>query len=190
MDLADLPAPHSWRNKLARCAWWLVYWLLFRPSPRPCIAWRRFLLRLFGARGGEFGIHRTARVWAPWNLEVGDRSMIDDEVDVYNVAPIRIGARTIVSRKAFLCAAGHDYTDPRMPLTPRRIEIGDDAWVCASAYLGPGVSIGSGTVVGAGSIVTGDLPEWQVCAGNPCKPVKPRTLRQAGPAPGERADQT
>ncbi len=178
-DLSSCPSPHSWKNKLGRCAWQIVYALLFRFSPRPCWRWRAWLLRLFGARGRGFGIHRRARVWAPWNLAVGEDSMIDDEVDVYNAAPVSIGDRTIISRKTFLCAASHDHTRANMPLTTAPIEIGDDVWVAADVFVAPGVSIGTGTVVGARATVVGDLPEWKVCVGNPCRPIKDRVIVSA-----------
>jgi putative colanic acid biosynthesis acetyltransferase WcaF len=177
LDLGNVPTPHSWSNKLLRVLWFVVYWVLFRPSPRPCHRWRAFLLRLFGTRGRGFAVHRTARVWAPWNLSVGKLAIIDNEVDIYNVAPVRIGNRSIVSRKTFLCAATHDYECPQMPLVPGGIDIGDDCWVCADVFVGPNVHVGDGTVVGARSVVIGDLPSWCVCAGHPCKVLKERVLR-------------
>ena len=36
----------------------------------------------------------------------------------------------------------------------------------------PGVHIGSNTVIGAGSVVTKDIPDWVVAAGNPCKVIR------------------
>jgi len=177
VDLSDYPPSHSLRNRLARCLWSVVYWSLFRFSPRPFLRWRALLLKLFRTRGCRFGAHRTARIWAPWNLVIGDHSMIDEDVDIYNAAPIRIGDRTIISRKTFLCTASHDYTDPHMPLTSAPIEIGNDVWIAADVFVAPGVRIGSGSVVGARSTVTRDLPEWQVCVGTPCVPVKERKLQ-------------
>ncbi|MFA5397452.1 MAG: acyltransferase [Methanogenium sp.] len=36
----------------------------------------------------------------------------------------------------------------------------------------PGVTIGEGVSVGAGSLVTKDLPDWTICYGSPCRPMK------------------
>ena len=60
------------RNKLGRLAWHLVWLTLYRPSPTPLHAWRRWLLRLFGAHIAA-GAHPypSARIWAPWNLRMG-----------------------------------------------------------------------------------------------------------------------
>jgi putative colanic acid biosynthesis acetyltransferase WcaF len=165
----------GWRNKLARTVWAVVWTVLFRPSPRPLHGWRRFLLRCFGAKVGR-GAHPYpgARVWAPWNLVMDDHSCLADGVDCYCVAPIRLGRSALVSQRAFLCAATHDYTDPDFPLVPRPIVIADGAWVAAEAFVGPGVTVGEGGVVGARACVTKDVEPWTVVAGNPARVIKRR----------------
>lgn len=101
---------------------------------------------------------------------------IADDVDVYCVAPIRIGAFTTVSQYSYLCAATHDFEDPTMPLLPKPITIGKRCWIAADVFVGPGVTIRDGTVVGARSGVFSDLPEWTVAAGTPARAVRPRRL--------------
>jgi putative colanic acid biosynthesis acetyltransferase WcaF len=61
-----------------------------------------------------------------------------------------------------------------MPLLKPPIEIGDNAWICADAFLGPGVTIGEGAIVGARAVVTKNVPPWTIVAGNPAKFVKNR----------------
>jgi putative colanic acid biosynthesis acetyltransferase WcaF len=94
------------------------------------------------------------------------------------MAKIVIGAKAVISQDVDLIAGSHDYTrvdlQPELPLITRPIEIGSQAWVCAQAFVLPGVSIGEGAVIGARSVVTHDQPAWMVCAGNPCRPLKPR----------------
>lgn len=134
-------------------------------------------MRLFGAR-----IDRNARVspsvsvWAPWNLEVGTDASIGHHVDVYSVAPIRIGAHATVSQYCFLCSASHDPSDPNMRLVSSPIVIKDQAWVCAGAYVLPGVTVGQGAVVGAASVVTKDVPDWCIVAGNPSRYIRERVI--------------
>ena len=170
-------------NKLARACWNLTWLLLYRPSPRFCFAWRRTLLRLFGAEVRE-GAHPypRCRIWAPWNLTMGEHSCLADDVDCYSVAPIKLGAHAIVSQYAFLCTASHDYEDPDFPLITTPIEICDYAWVGARAFVGPGVRIGEGGVVGATASVYRDVPVWTVVGGNPAKEIKKRIM--AGPHTG------
>lgn len=182
MDDADLDAftrpAFSRGNRLRRLVWQLAWLLLARWTPVPLHAWRSVLLRCFGARiGAGVHVYGRARVWAPWLLEMADESCLANDVDCYNQALIRIGRRAIVSQRAFLCAGTHDYRDPAHPLVAAPITIGEQAWVCAQAIVGPGVTIGAGCVIGAGAVAMQSQPEWMVCAGNPCVPLKPRTWR-------------
>ena len=167
--------PLSMRNKVGRVVWKVVWLLLFRPTPRVFHAWRCLLLRIFGAKLGK-GVHPypTARIWAPWNLVMGNHSCLSEYVDCYNVDTIRIGAHSTVSQYSFLCTASHDYTDPSMPLVTAPIVIGEQVWITADVFLAPGVNIGDGAVILARSSVFTDIEPWSVAAGNPAKFVKPR----------------
>ncbi len=166
-------------NRLTRIVWNWVWLLLFRPTPSLLFGWRRLLLRLFGARVGN-GVHvyPSATVWAPWNLQMEDRSTLGPGVNCYSVGPIFIGANTTVSQNVHLCSAGHDIEDVRFRLTTRPIRIGVNAWVAADAFVGPGVSIGEGAVVGARAAVFKDVDPWTVVGGNPAKLLKKRKLRR------------
>ena len=72
-------ASFSLGNRLARVVWNLVQGTVFRWSPRPLHGWRSWLLRLFGAKVGR-GVHvyAGARIWAPWNVEIGDETGVAD----------------------------------------------------------------------------------------------------------------
>lgn len=165
-------------NKLARILWNLVWLLLYRPSPILLHGWRRFLLRLFGAKIGR-GAHPypSAKIWAPWNLTMDVHSCLSHQVDCYCVDRIIVGAYTTVSQYSFLCTASHDYTDPAMPLTTAPIILGERVWITADVFIAPGVTIGDGTVIIARSSVFDDIEPWVVAAGNPARSVKPRLLR-------------
>lgn len=178
------PRMLTFRNKLARTVWNLVWLLLYQPSPTLLHGWRRFLLRLFGARIGRPAyLYPSARIWAPWNLEMGDHSTLAHGVDCYCVDKVKLGSFTTVSQYSYLCTATHDYSDPsilerpQMPLLTAPIRLGDRVWITADVFVGPGVSIGDGTVVLARSSVTRDLPPWVIAAGSPAEPRKRRELR-------------
>ena len=174
--------PYSRREYLGRIAWMLAT-PFFRLSPRPLFGWRRWLLRLFGARvGRRVNIYPSARIEIPWNLDIGDEASIGERVLVYNLGKVSIGPRATVSHNAHLCAGTHDYRDPRLPLLRLPIRIGADAWVCAAAFVAPGSDVGEGAVVGAGSICSGDVEAWTVVSGNPAVFRKRRELREP-PAP-------
>jgi len=176
--------PFSLQNKIYRVLWKAVWVFLFRPTPRSFHAWRCLLLRAFGARLGE-AVHPypSARIWAPWNLEMGDHSCLSEDVDCYCVDKIRIGPHATVSQYSFLCTASHDYKDSAMPLVTAPITIGERAWIAADVFVAPGVTVGDGAVVIARSSVFSDIDSWTVAAGNPAKAVKKRELlsREAQP---------
>lgn len=170
-------ARYSHRENLARLAWALAA-PLFAWSPRPFFAWRAGLLRLFGARiGAKVHIYPSTRVEMPWNLEIGDWSSLGEGVFVYSLGRVRIGERVTVSLRAFLCAGTHDHTRVDLPLLKPPILIEDDAWVCAEAYVGPGVRIGRGAVVAARAAAVKDVEPWDIVGGNPARPFARRRLQ-------------
>jgi putative colanic acid biosynthesis acetyltransferase WcaF len=162
---------------LGRALWNIVWLLLFRPTPRLFHFWRCFLLRSFGAKLGKaVHVYPSAKIWAPWNLEMDDHACLSEQVDCYSVAPIKIGKHSTVSQYSFLCSASHDYTVSSMPLISAPINIGMHVWITSDVFVGPGVSIGDGAVVTTRSSVFNDLPAWMVARGTPAAPVKPREL--------------
>ena len=169
------PFTLSLMNKILRTIWNLAWLIFCRPSPRTFHAWRSFWLKLFGARLGKaVHVYPSAKVWAPWNLEMGDHACLSEQVDCYCVAKITIGKNTTVSQYSFLCTASHDYSKASMPLVTAPISIGDYAWITADVFVGPGVSIGDGAVITTRSTVFTDIPAWVVARGTPATPVKPR----------------
>ena len=167
------------RNKLARLFWAVVRFTLFYPLPGPIFKrWRSFVLKIMGAKIGKHcDFSNTCRIWAPWNLEVGQYVAFGPHVECYNVAKVSIGSMVTVSQDAYLCTASHDITSINKPLKTAPILIGDYAWVCAKSIVLPDVQIGVGSVVAAGAVVTKAIEPWTVVAGNPARVVKKRELR-------------
>jgi len=166
-------------NEMGRRVCWMLLRPLFRFSPRPCFGWRNFLLRLLGARIGlDVHIYNSATIYYPWQLVAGDECAIGEEAYIYNLGRVTIGARATISHRAHLCAGTHDYTKPDFPLLRPPITIGEQAWICAEAFVGPGVTVGEGGLVGAGAVVTKDVAPWIIVAGNPAREIKRRELEQ------------
>jgi len=157
--------------------WWIVQSTLFGLSPQFMYGWRRWLLKLFGARVGKGVIIRpTARVTYPWKVSIGDWSWIGDEAVLYSLGEIEIGSNAVISQRSYICTAGHDYTRPGFDIYSKKIVIGDEAWVAAGVFVAPGVKIGRGAVVGACSGVFSDLPPMTVSFGNPAKVSRKREV--------------
>lgn len=168
---------YSRRENLERVLWAMAA-PLFRYSPRVLYSWRNMLLRLFGARiGRDVRVYPSVRVFLPGLLLIGDETTIGDDVRLYNLGRIEIAAQVTISQGAHLCAGSHDHQDRAFPLIRASITIGRSAWVCADAFIGPGVQLGEGAVVGARAVAMRDVPAWQIVAGNPAAVVGTRVLK-------------
>jgi putative colanic acid biosynthesis acetyltransferase WcaF len=186
VDLRQSRTPWPFSYKMRRLRWELCRLLLFRPTPKWLgNPWRLWLLRRFGASiQEETLVLPSCRILHPWDLSLGYGSWLGEGVQVYNYAPVTIGPMTVVSQRSFLCTGAHDHTHPHFPLIWRPVTIGSQVWICAEAFVGPGVTIGDGAVIGARAVVTRDMPPWMICAGNPCRPLKPRTIKSPAEAGG------
>lgn len=167
-------------NRISRFTWGIVRTILFRPfAGRLFNRWRIFLLRCFGAKiGAHCSVYATIRIWAPWNLTMGDYVALGPGAELYTVDRITIGSMVTISQRAYLCTASHDISKLLKPLTHRPISVGDYTWVAAEAFVGMGVTIHDGAVVGARAVVTKDVPEWTVVGGNPAKFIKKRVIQK------------
>lgn len=167
---------YSQREQMLRVAWTFGRWLVHL-SPHPCHAWRRWVLRLFGAKVGvQARIAASAHVFMPWNLEIGEWAAIGPDVFVYSLGKVRIGRRATVSYRSHVCAGSHDFTDPTIPLIKPPVTICDDAWVGTEAFIGPGVTVGAGAIVGARSVVVKDVAAGTIVAGHPARVIGERPV--------------
>jgi putative colanic acid biosynthesis acetyltransferase WcaF len=165
-------------NRLYRMAWSIVWLVLASWTPPQLHAWRRFLLRLFGATvAPKAKIYPSARIWLPANLEIGDYACIGPGVIVYSMAKITFAPYALASQRAHICAGTHDIEDVHFQLQARPITIHSRVWIAAEAFVGPGVTIGEGAVLGARSCAFRNLEPWTVYVGNPARPIKPRRVR-------------
>jgi maltose O-acetyltransferase len=139
----------------------------------------RLLRELLGEVGE--GVVVRPPLWIDYgtNIAIGERTFVNYDCVMLDVAPIGIGAACQLATRVQLLTATHPI-DPG----PRRagwesaepITIGDNVWLGGGAIVCPGVTIGDDTVIGAGAVVTRDLPAGVVAAGVPA-----RVLREIGP---------
>jgi len=158
---------------------WAALSPLFRLSPRLAYGWRNGLLRLQGARiGRDVRIHPRARVTYPWMLVIGDETAVAEDVLIYNLGCVTLGRQVTISHGAQLCAGSHDYRRRDLPLLRPPLAIGDGAWVCTEAFVGPGVTVGEMAVIGARAVVIRNVEAAAVVAGNPAHKIGVRELRE------------
>lgn len=174
-----LPENFRGRNAITVQLWWLVQSTLFRASPQFLYGFRRFLLRLFGAKIGRKVIVRpSVKITYPWKLSIGNYSWIGDDVDLYTLGNIEIGNNVVISQRSYLCTGSHDYTKYDFPIYAKKIVIRDECWIATDVFIAPGVTVESGSVVGARSSVYKNLPSNKICIGNPAEIIRDRIYPQ------------
>jgi putative colanic acid biosynthesis acetyltransferase WcaF len=191
-DLKSFRLPPNFRGRPGWYVqlWWIVQATLFRWSPQFLYGWRRFLLRLFGAKIGPGVLIRpTIEITYPWKLSIGDNSWVGDKATLYTLGEIEIGDNVCISQHCYLAGAGHDYTNPAFDMVAKKIVIEPEAWLAAGVFVAPGVRIGRGAVVGACSVVLRHLPPMMICAGNPAQPLRPRPVSQSAQETAALAEQ-
>ena len=100
-----LPVNFRGRSAIIVQLWWIVDFWFFKSSPQIMYGWRRWLLRLFGAKIGKNVIIRpTVTVTYPWKVNIGENCMIGDDVNLYSLGEIAIGNNVVVSQKCYLAS--------------------------------------------------------------------------------------
>lgn len=109
------------------------------------------------------------------HIEVGKNFYANYNCTFLDVAKIRIGDNCQIAPNVSIYTAGHPiYPSARNSAYEygKEVTIGDNVWIGGNTVVCPGVRIGANTVIGAGSVVTKDIPDWCVAAGNPCKVIR------------------
>lgn len=124
-------------------------------------------------------VDKSFRLFPPFysdcgkNIEIGKNVFINSCCRFQDQGGIKIGNNVLIGHNTTIATLNHDKNPKkRGNLTPKAVKIGNDAWIGADCTILPGVSIGNGAIVGAGSVVTKDVPENHIAAGNPAKIIK------------------
>jgi maltose O-acetyltransferase len=136
---------------------------------------RRHILEQLFAAGGD-----TVWMQPPFfcdygsNIHLGARVFFNFNCVVLDVCRVTIGDFTLFGPAVQIYTATHplDAALRRRQEFGKPVEIGSDVWVGGGAIICPGVKIGSRTVIGAGSVVTRDIPDGVLAAGNPCRVIR------------------
>ena len=110
-----------------------------------------------------------------FNIEVGKNFFANYNCMILDVAKVVIGDNCQMAPNVAIYTAGHPvHPDTRNTAYEYgiKVTIGDNVWIGGNTVICPGVHIGSNTVIGAGSVVTKDIPDWVIAAGNPCKVIR------------------
>jgi maltose O-acetyltransferase len=136
---------------------------------------RRRILRELLGRGGD-SVWMQPPFFCDYgsNIELGERVFFNFNCVVLDVCPVRIGSFTLFGPAVQILTPLHplDAQERRQREFGKPIDIGADVWVGGGALILAGVRIGDRAVIGAGSVVTRDIPQGVLAAGNPCRVVR------------------
>ena len=110
-----------------------------------------------------------------FNIITGKNFFANYNCTILDVGKVIIGDNCQLAPNVAIYTAGHPvHPDSRNSLYEYGIgvTIGDNCWIGGNTVICPGVHIGSNVVIGAGSVVTKDIPDWSVAAGNPCRVIR------------------
>ena len=133
------------------------------------------MLKIFGANlSGMPFIHSAARIQIPWNLTMKHRACLGERANAYSLGKMEIQEGATIAQEAYLCTGTHDFNDSSLQLITKPITVGKNAFIGARAMILPGTRIGDRAIVGAMSVVSKDIPDHQIVAGNPAKKIGQR----------------
>jgi maltose O-acetyltransferase len=164
----------------------ILYYGLFRYLPASSsryTRWTRFLRRivctpLFRFAGANINVERGAAFGTGRKVSVGNNSGIGINCQIFG--EISIGNWVMMGPDVMFITTSHRFDQTDKPMYAqgisgeKKIVINDDVWIGARCIFLPGVSVGQGSVIGAGSVVTKNIPEFSIAAGNPARVLKSR----------------
>ena len=135
----------------------------------------KLLKEILGKTGENINIEAPFYCDYGYNIEVGENFFANYNFMVLDVGKVRIGANAQIAPNVSIYTAGHPiHPDSRNSGYEYGISItiGDNVWIGGNVCIMPGVTIGNNVVIGAGSVVTKDVPDNVIAAGNPCKIIR------------------
>lgn len=135
--------------------------------------------QILGKTGDNIHIEAPFHCDYGYNIEVGENFYANYNLIILDVGKVIIGKNAQIAPNVSIYTAGH-------PIHPESrnsgyeygiaVTIGDNVWIGGNVCIMPGVTIGRNVVIGAGSVVTKDIQDNVIAAGNPCRVIRPITL--------------
>lgn len=128
------------------------------------------------ASGGEIEvgdnsfIGAESRIWSGKKIKIGSHVLISHNVNIMDTNSHEIDHIERAEEFKKLLKFGHPKVQPSV--ITNEIIIEDYAWINFNAIILKGVTIGKGAIVAAGSVVTKNVPDFTLVAGNPAKVIK------------------
>ena len=139
---------------------------------------RRFFYRMFGMRIGRGStIHMGLKLYNPFNIEIGDDSIIGEDAVLDGRDKLTIGNHVDIASEVMIYNAEHDVRDPDFKAIHAPVVIEDYVFIGPRAIILPGITIKKGAVVGAGAVVTRDVEKYSIVGGVPAKQIGERGVK-------------
>ena len=130
---------------------------------------------IFGKCGDSILVEIPFHCDYGYNIEAGNNFFANYNLTILDVGKVKIGENVQIAPNVSIYTAGHPvHPDSRnsgyeygIPVT-----IGDNVWIGGNTVINPGITIGNNAVIGSGSVVTKDIPDNAIAAGNPCRVVR------------------
>lgn len=157
---------------------WIRYRLI-RLGKFPSHTYRMFLLRhVFKMEIGEDAvIHAGFEIRDPWNIRIGNGSIIGDNCILDGRNGLVIGENVNFSTGVWIWTEEHDHNDPEFACNNKggKVVIKDRAWVSCRTIILPNVHIGEGAILAAGAVATKDCADFKIYGGVPAKVIGERS---------------
>lgn len=171
-ELLFIPSESEWEEmKRAR----VLTQKMNRADTADFVAIREIVNELFGKSDETTFVNPPFYCDYGSRIEVGRNCFINYNCTMLDNAKITLGDNCFLAPNVSIYTAGH-------PLHPEiralgyeygiAVSVGDNVWIGGNTVICPGVHIGNNVVIGAGSVVTKDIPDWSLAAGNPCRVIR------------------
>nr|WP_208610045.1 acyltransferase [Flavobacterium defluvii] len=131
-------------------------------------------LLIFGHGGeiiiGDYSfIGERTKIWSAKKISIGNRVLISHNVNIHDNNSHPLDSKLRHEDFKYITAFG---LKKESDLNEKEIIIEDDVWIGFNSTIMKGVKIGKGAIIAANTIITKDVPEYAVCAGNPMQIIK------------------
>ena len=107
------------------------------------------------------------------NTKIGKNVFINSCCRFQDNGGIEIGDKTMIGPNVTIVTINHEINpEKRINATPKPVKIGKNVWIGADCTILPGVTIGENSIIGAGSVVTKNVPNNVIVAGNPARLIR------------------
>jgi putative colanic acid biosynthesis acetyltransferase WcaF len=170
---------NSQKGIVMRLVWYFINIIFFKSYLFPFYSFKRFLLKLFGAKIGKMVVIKPGvNIKYPWFLSIGDYTWIGEGVWIDNLTHVKIGSHVCISQGALLLTGNHNYKKISFDLIIGEIELKEGVWIGAKSLVCLNVKCETHSVLSAGSLANHDLEAYGIYQGNPAVKIKNRIIEK------------